>query len=83
MRVAERVRAEIGRQVHDVPVTVSAGLATMPENATDGDRLLSAADAALYEAKRSGRDRVSSSGRNIEVVPAAPLRWTAPLARGA
>ena len=30
MRVAERVRAEIGRQVLEVPVTVSAGLATMP-----------------------------------------------------
>ena len=52
--VAERVRDEIGRQALEVPVTVSAGLATMPDNAIDGDRLFSAADAALYvgEAQR-------------------------------
>ena len=64
-------------------MTISAGVATVPDNASDAERLMAAADAALYEAKRTGRDRVSSSGRNIEVVPAAPLRWTAPLARGA
>ena len=62
--VAERVRAEIGRQAQEVPVTVSAGLATIPDNAIDGDRLLSAADAALYVAKRSGRDRAAASVRD-------------------
>jgi diguanylate cyclase (GGDEF)-like protein len=83
MRVAERVRHGIARAVGEAPVTISAGVATVPDNASDAERLMAAADAALYEAKRTGRDRVSSSGRNIEVVPAAPLRWTAPLARGA
>ena len=68
--VAERVRAEVGRRAHEVPVTVSAGLATIPDNAIDGDRLLSAADAALYVAKRSGRDRAAVSVREAGVMPA-------------
>ena len=67
-----------------MPVTVSAGLATMPENATDGDRLLSAADAALYEAKRSGRDRVAASIREAGAAAPVVVRLDeAQLARGA
>ena len=65
--VAERVRAEIGRRVEAVPMTVSAGLATIPDNALDGERLVSAADAALYEAKRDGRDCTARSTRRAGV----------------
>jgi diguanylate cyclase (GGDEF)-like protein len=83
LRVAERVRSGISRAVGEAPVTISAGVATVPDNATDAERLMAAADSALYDAKRTGRDRVAGSGRNIEVAPPAPLRWTAPLARGA
>ena len=81
--VAERVRAEIGRRVLAVSVTVSAGLATMPDNANDSDRLLAAADAALYEAKRSGRDRAAASTREASAPPVALHLNDAPLARGA
>jgi diguanylate cyclase (GGDEF)-like protein len=81
--VAERVRTEIGRHAQEVPVTVSAGLATMPDNAIDGDRLLSAADAALYVAKRSGRDRAAASVREGSIVPPVVHLNDAPLARGA
>ena len=77
-----RVRAEIGRRAIDVPVTVSAGLATMPENAAEGDRLLAAADAALYEAKRSGRDCVAASVREA-ASPVVVRLEEAQLARGA
>jgi diguanylate cyclase (GGDEF)-like protein len=81
--VADRVRDGIARSVGEAPVTISVGLATMPDNASDAERLMAAADAALYDAKRTGRDRVESSTRNLEVVAPPALRWTAPLARGA
>lgn len=81
--VADRVRNGIARAVGEAPVTISAGVATVPDNAGDAERLMAAADAALYDAKRTGRDRVAGSGRNIEAVPSSPLRWSAPLARGA
>jgi len=39
-------------------VTLSFGLAAYPKHGDSGEALIQAADAALYEAKRSGRDRV-------------------------
>jgi diguanylate cyclase (GGDEF)-like protein len=83
--VADRVRTEITRRTSLAAVTISAGVATMPDNAVDGERLVSAADAALYDAKRTGRDRAYASERTAEAaaVPGT-LRWGgAPLARGA
>lgn len=46
-------------------ITVSIGLATMPEHATTPPVLLQAADAALYQAKASGRNRVVVSGADL------------------
>lgn len=40
------------------PITVSFGVAAFPEHGDSSKALLAAADVALYEAKRSGRDRV-------------------------
>ena len=68
---AEELRAEIKRlRVSDKgrllgPLTVSIGLAAYPEHGLAGDALLHAADAALYRAKREGRDRVVISGAEI------------------
>jgi diguanylate cyclase (GGDEF)-like protein len=81
--VADRVRVEIAHQVIDAPVTVSVGIATMPDNALDAERLVAAADSALYEAKRSGRDRTLASTRTAERPSPERLHWRAPLARGA
>jgi diguanylate cyclase (GGDEF)-like protein len=40
------------------PITISIGLAVFPENGRSGSSLIQAADAALYRAKKKGRDRV-------------------------
>ena len=47
-----RAGAEVGR------LTVSVGAAAFPSAADDLDGLVAAADSALLEAKRAGRDRV-------------------------
>jgi len=39
-------------------ITVSVGVSALPEHGTSAKELLEAADAALYRAKREGRDRV-------------------------
>jgi diguanylate cyclase (GGDEF)-like protein len=63
--LAERLRERIAAMVveHEgerIPVTVSLGVAGFPEIAAAGpDALIEAADQALYEAKRAGRNRVA------------------------
>jgi diguanylate cyclase (GGDEF)-like protein len=42
-------------------ITVSLGLATYPENGFTAGELLESADVALYSAKESGKNRVSSA----------------------
>ncbi|HJR46241.1 MAG TPA: sensor domain-containing diguanylate cyclase [Actinomycetota bacterium] len=61
--VAERLRRSIGEADNPVPITASAGVATFPTHAADPERLIAAADEALYESKRAGRDRVTRSRR--------------------
>lgn len=70
--VAERIR--IGIEAQPIPmvdgggelgITASLGLATLPINASSIQELIAAADDALYEAKRSGKNRVGNA-------PAAP-----------
>ncbi|HYE13353.1 MAG TPA: diguanylate cyclase [Pyrinomonadaceae bacterium] len=56
LEVAERLRAAIAA-VGGGGITASLGVAEMPASAHDGGALRAAADAALYEAKRAGRDR--------------------------
>ncbi|HLE77030.1 MAG TPA: sensor domain-containing diguanylate cyclase [bacterium] len=72
-RAAMRIRDRFAQQpieVDGVPVTVtvSFGVAAMPEHGAMGPVLVKAADDALYEAKRAGKDRV----RIAEAVSAAP-----------
>jgi diguanylate cyclase (GGDEF)-like protein/PAS domain S-box-containing protein len=43
------------------PVTVSLGVAIFPDQGLSGQSVLRAADAALYQSKASGRDRVTSA----------------------
>jgi diguanylate cyclase (GGDEF)-like protein len=48
-------------------VTVSIGVATRTSRTVDPDALLKAADSALYEAKRSGRNRVCAASETHQV----------------
>jgi diguanylate cyclase (GGDEF)-like protein len=58
-RAAERLREAVAEVPFRLPLRVSVGVAAWPGCATDRDALLEQADAALYSAKRSGKDRVA------------------------
>lgn len=64
LAVAERLRKSIS-EIEDAPIdiTASAGVASFPTHGGDMDALIKAADEALYESKRAGRDRVTRSRR--------------------
>ncbi|NTV53459.1 MAG: sensor domain-containing diguanylate cyclase [Candidatus Firestonebacteria bacterium] len=47
-------------------ITLSAGVSTYPEDALTQETLITTADTALYEAKRSGRDLVVGFTRHIK-----------------
>jgi diguanylate cyclase (GGDEF)-like protein len=72
-RRAEQIRQAVSQMAiaHGTrmigPVTVSIGVATFPEHGHDGRALLHAADAAMYQAKRDGRDRVSVAALHSSV----------------
>jgi len=66
--VAERIRETIasreflqGSTFPKVQVTVSIGVAVGPENGSQAEELISAADALLYQAKRSGKNRIATA----------------------
>ncbi len=66
LEVAEKLRRAVGAAPLPGPeggeplaVTISVGVATLGVDANDVGGLIEKADAALYEAKRQGRDRVS------------------------
>jgi diguanylate cyclase (GGDEF)-like protein len=67
--LAERLRGRIEGAAFEyqetpIPVTISIGVASYVEQADAGTKLIAEADAALYEAKRSGRNRVVRSSRS-------------------
>lgn len=83
---AERLRAKMkeltvlhqGRSVG--MVTISVGVAAFPDHGISPNELMAAADAALYEAKRGGRDRVAvASLKSVEeaAMPGAEKTATA------
>jgi diguanylate cyclase (GGDEF)-like protein len=70
VEVGERVRSRI--EAEEIPlvsgkgtikVTASIGMATLPGSANDVETLVAAADAALYESKRAGKNRVTAAER--------------------
>jgi diguanylate cyclase (GGDEF)-like protein len=68
LAVAERIRHRIETvnwqwQGRHWPMTASFGVAGWPETTRHRDNLLAQADAALYQAKANGRNRVERAGR--------------------
>ncbi|MBN2143585.1 MAG: GGDEF domain-containing protein [Candidatus Aureabacteria bacterium] len=64
LQIVERIKKAIAKLVFnpgtstEFKVTISAGIAFFPESGEDRDKLLEAADQALYKAKREGGDRI-------------------------
>jgi diguanylate cyclase (GGDEF)-like protein len=74
--VAEKIRAAIEAATFDAGLarsaarlTVSIGIAVYPEDASDLATLIDCADAALYCAKREGRNRVRVYGPGMREAP--------------
>ncbi len=66
-QLAERLRSAVEQHVIHLTdgttakVTISLGVASWQENYTDGSDLIKAADNALYQAKRTGRNKIETS----------------------
>jgi diguanylate cyclase (GGDEF)-like protein len=75
--VAERLRRTVEAHTFSfgaktIPVTISLGIAAIPDTSiVDHAQFLAAADKALYEAKRTGRNRVCLSGTETTPKPVA------------
>jgi diguanylate cyclase (GGDEF)-like protein len=85
--LAERMRDAVesmfvpgARGSGGVQVTASFGVAAAPDNGVEGEALVAAADAALYRAKRAGKNRVEvalHTGEQAEMAepePSSPPR---------
>lgn len=57
----------LGSQVQGT-LTISGGLASFPWDASSGEELIERADQALFEAKRSGKDRIYLVGQSAEKI---------------
>jgi diguanylate cyclase (GGDEF)-like protein len=68
--LAERLRKELAKvKLEDLPpITISLGIATYPSDGTDIEELIKKADAAMYEAKRKGRNRAVKFSRAIKLI---------------
>jgi len=74
-RVAERIRKTIESKMSSrvMPITVSIGIANWPIDGTMKEEVIGCADAALYRAKQTGRNRTCLSS---DVVRGTPLIGT-------
>jgi diguanylate cyclase (GGDEF)-like protein len=82
MQIAERLRrrveghrfgaSDLPEEADSLSVTTSIGVAELSDDVQDVERLLRAADAGLYTAKREGRNRVAAGKPDAENPGPAP-----------
>jgi diguanylate cyclase (GGDEF)-like protein len=77
LRMAVHFLAVRHREQSIGSITISAGLATMPEHGTTPAELIQAADRALYKAKKVGRDTVAGAEPTGGATPPATDRGEA------
>ncbi len=66
--VAERIRARVvAEEFSGGKLSVSVGAAEYPTHGDTPEELIASADAAMYEAKSGGRDRVVVAGRRADL----------------
>lgn len=86
LAVAEKLLESLARPYSlehaEVRVSASMGLSVFPEDGADGESLQRAADAALYSAKREGKNRVrpASAAANTTQASAPPAMANGPRA---
>uniref|UniRef100_UPI0038B9993D GGDEF domain-containing protein n=2 Tax=unclassified Novosphingobium TaxID=2644732 RepID=UPI0038B9993D len=71
---AEQIRERIAAltDVHGCSVSASFGVAAVPETATTATDIVPQADAALYQAKKAGKNRVHHAERRADKEPPGP-----------
>jgi two-component system cell cycle response regulator len=57
-RVRQRIEQRLGRRKRGARVTISGGIATYPDDATNPTELIGRADQGLYRAKAQGKNRI-------------------------
>jgi diguanylate cyclase (GGDEF)-like protein len=55
----------LGQRKEEVQVTISAGLASFPDDGVHPAELFATADERMFQAKREGRNRVVAGGAAI------------------
>lgn len=63
---AKRIQQEISSLlIQGKSITVSIGIAAFPDHGNTPDKLVKAADDALYQAKRTGKNRIIIAGKQV------------------
>ena len=79
VRAAERIHERLAKRSvavgeQSVTLTLSTGVAEFPTDGDSPESLIASADAALYQAKRGGRDRVVRSSRRRQTAAVKPTK---------
>lgn len=73
-RVIDLITAEFRIHSHTLNVTCSVGISVYPENGLDGETLIKHADAAMYNAKQNGPNRIELFTEDLSVQMVERLR---------